>query len=323
MAQKNNSISLANVIATIGLVLITVFIFLGCFYSGDNIGISILKAVGWALLFTFLLWFLIKAKSADDDLKKWLVIEILTLVVYLIAAGISSPKVARFATVYMASSDLKATANSDIEKIRQGIDLFKTTEHRALSVTITGLENATNGEVSEELSDFVATNNFELNPQSINIFKEKWEAVIDNVTDSTLSSFSDVWDAELTRCNDLIQGWSVLKIPEAISTMTTIGEQVSAKLAEVSSTLPLPKIYRNDNGIYDIEEQHTTFNNAIDARFGQEINALGNFSIVGILVCLILHAMILFNYLVAYRSKKKRPQKSDMLFNDHGMTLKY
>lgn len=323
MAQKKNSITLANVIATIGIVLLTVFIFLGYFYTSDNIGISILKAVGWAFLFTLLLWFMIKAKGAEDDLKKWLVLEILTLVVYLIAAGISSPKVARFATIYVSSGDLKAAANTDIETIRQRIDMFKTKEHRALSVTITGLENATNGEVSEALTDFVADNNFELNQQSIDIFKEKWAAVIDNVTDSTLSSFSDVWDTELTRCNDLIQSWSVLKIPEAVSTMTNISNQVPAKLAEVSSTLPLPVIHRDGNGIYDIEKMHETGNYNMNAQFAEKINAMGSFSIVGILICLVLHAMILFNYLVAYRTKKKRPQKSDMLFNDHGMTLKY
>lgn len=321
--NKNNSISLANVIATIGIVLLTVALFLGHFYMGDNVGISIFKSVCWSLAFTFLLWFLIKAKTADEERTKWLVIELLTLAIYLVLAVLSSSKVSKFPTVYLSASEMKATANDDVFKINQVIDLFKSTERQALTNTVIGLENACNGEVSPSLEDFVTANDFELSQQSIDIFKEKWELVIDNVIDSTQTGYAEAWEAELDRCNDLIQGWSVLKIPEAVRTMSSIGEQVSAKLQEVSASLPLPVIHRTDDGIYDIEKEHETGTYPIDSQFMPSMDRVGSYSIIGIVFCVFLHAMILFNYIVAFRSKKKRPQKKDILFNDHGMTLKY
>lgn len=320
--NKNNSISLANVIATIGIVLLTVTLFLGHFYMGDNIGISIFKSVCWSLAFAFLLWFLIKAKTADEDRTKWMVIELLTLVIYLVLAVFSSSKVSKFPTVYLSAGELKATANDDVTKINQVIDLFKTTELQALTNTVSGLENACSGQVSLSLEDFVTANDFELNQQSIDIFKEKWEVVIDNVIDSTQTGYAEAWESELDRCNDLIQGWSVLKIPEAVRTMSGVGEQVSSKLQEVSASLPLPVIHRNDDGIYDIEKQHEAGAYSIDSLFMQAMDRVGCYSIIGIAFCVFLHAMILFNYIVAFRSKRKRPQKNDLLFNDHGMTLK-
>lgn len=322
MAQGKNSITLANVISTIGIVLLMVVLFLGHFYSGDNIGIGILKTAGWGALFTFLLWFMIKAKTAEEDQTKWLVIELVTLFIYLVAAGISSPKTARFATIYKSASELKASAHSDIEAIRQTIDKFKTEEHLALTNTVLGLQHASTHDVSQALTDFVAENNFELNEQSIAIFQEKWAGIIDNVTDSTLSSWDEPWQAELDRCDELIQGWNVLKIPGAVRSMSDFDVQVSEKLQEVSASLPLPNINcREDSTTFDIVARHVTKTYPIETRFVKDMADMSSYSIIGLLIFFILHIMILFSYLVAYRTKKRRPTKNDYLFNDKGMNI--
>ena len=318
--NKSNGVSLANVIAVVGIVLLSVFLFLGYFYSGDILGISIMKSAAWAAGFSLLLWLLIKAKTADTDTGKWKVIEGLLLFLYIIVALLSSNKVARFATVYSSSEELKAVATEDISHVRQGIAQFQSTENEALTNTITGLELAAQGESTQELKDFVADNGFELTDASIANFKEKWQDRIANVTDQDLNSFYDAWDDRLMEYNDMIQGWSVLKMPETANAMRDLGPQVSAKLEEISAGLPFPVIYKNEDDASEINRQHEGNHYPIVTTFADKFTNMSSYSIVGIALCLALHAMVLFNYLVVSRTKRVNPRKN-MYINDGGMRI--
>jgi hypothetical protein len=323
MAQnKSNGISLANIIATIGIVILLVFLFLGYFYSGDNLGIAILKASAWTAGFGILLWLLIKAKGADADLMKWRVIEGILLFLYIIIAVLSSNKVARFATIYASSDELKTAATEDIRLIRQGIETFQATENAALTNTITGLELASQGEVSDSLMEFVNANGFELTTASIANFKDKWQDRIENVTDQSQSSFYDAWDEELERCSEQIQGWSVLKIPEAVATMKDLAPQVTAKLEEISAGLPFPVIYKNEADVSDIVKNHEANAYPIAATFANRFIDMSSYSIIGIIICIVIHVMILFNYLVAYRTKRNRIKTNKNIpVNDGGLSI--
>ena len=308
MAQnKSNGISLANIIATIGIVILLVFLFLGYFYSGDNLGIAILKASAW---------------TADADLIKWRVIEGILLFLYIVIAVLSSNKVARFATIYASSDELKTAATEDIRLIRQGIETFQATENAALTNTITGLELASQGEVSDSLMEFVNANGFELTTASIANFKDKWQDRIENVTDQSQSSFYDAWDEELERCTEQIQGWSVLKIPEAVATMKDLAPQVTAKLEEISAGLPFPVIYKNEADVSDIVKNHEANAYPIAATFANRFIDMSSYSIIGIIICIVIHVMILFNYLVAYRTKRNRIKTNKNIpVNDGGLSI--
>jgi hypothetical protein len=321
MAQnKSNGISLANIIAVIGIVLLAVFIFLGYLYGGDVLGISILKAAAWAVGFSLLLFLLIKAKTAETDTGKWKIIEGLLLVAYIVCAVLSSNRVARFATIYSTSDDLKAEATEDIGRIREAVALFKSNENAALTNTVTGLELAALGESTPELLDFADQNGFELNSQSISNFKAKWQDRIENVTDNEQNSYSDAWEDALTRNGDLIQSWSVMKIPEAANAMKDFAPQVTAKLEEISATLPFPVIYKNEEDISEINKPHEAGQYPIEATFADTFFNKSSYSVVGIILCVVLHAMVLFNYLIAYRTKRRRPQKN-VYVNDGGMSI--
>ena len=322
MAQnKSNGISLANIIATIGIVLLLVFLFLGYFYSGDNLGIAILKAAAWTAGFGILLWLLIKAKTADTDLLKWRIIEGILLFLYIVIAALSSNKVARFATIYASSGELKAAATEDLSLIRQSIQKFQSTENAALTNTITGLELAAQGESTDQLMEFVDANGFELTPASIANFKDKWQDRIENVTDQAQSSFYDAWEDELERCTEQIQSWSVLKIPEAANAMKGLGPQVSAKLEEVSATLPFPVIHKNEADVSDIVKNHEPNQYPIATTFAERFSDMSSYSIIGVAICIVLHLMVLFNYIVAYRTKRNRIKRKSIPVNDGGMSI--
>lgn len=79
MAQKQNSgkVTVANILAAVGLVLLLVFTYFGHSYvSGGELGWDIVISVGITAFTAFLLWFLIKAKGAENELNKWRTISI-------------------------------------------------------------------------------------------------------------------------------------------------------------------------------------------------------------------------------------------------------
>ena len=89
MAKKQQAgrITIANIIAIVGIVLLLVFSFLGRSYmSGGELGFDIVIAVAITGFTAFLLWFLIKAKGAENNIDKWKKAELAALVVYIIFA---------------------------------------------------------------------------------------------------------------------------------------------------------------------------------------------------------------------------------------------
>ena len=79
MATNKSKITLADVLAVVGVILLAAAYFLGFLYRGDVLGISILKGVGLGAAFALLLWLLIKAKSARNYLRQWRIVEVVTL----------------------------------------------------------------------------------------------------------------------------------------------------------------------------------------------------------------------------------------------------
>lgn len=68
---KNGKVTIANVIAIVGVVLLMVFTFIGhSFMSGGELGMDIVVSVAITAFIAFLVWFMIKAKGAENELAK-------------------------------------------------------------------------------------------------------------------------------------------------------------------------------------------------------------------------------------------------------------
>ena len=90
--EKNkNGVTAGNVIALVGLAVIAVFTFMGHAYkSGGETGWDIITALVITAVTAFLLWFLIKAKGAKEQVEKWKKVEYTTLAVYIVFAVVAS-----------------------------------------------------------------------------------------------------------------------------------------------------------------------------------------------------------------------------------------
>ncbi|MCR5679915.1 MAG: hypothetical protein K6G08_06885 [Prevotella sp.] len=313
-AKDNNHISLANIISVIGIVLLAAALFLGYFYSGDNMGISALKALAWTIGFAVLLWFLIKAKSAINELKKWRVVEIITLVVYLALAVLSSGTAAKFFNIYAANGDLRKAAGDDVEALQQTIKQFKSDANNALSVTLDGMENADGNVLSSELQNFMDEQDLSsFDATSRDFFSEGAGGWRNKINDITLDkkSYDKSWENALKECSEQIDGWSVLEIPQAVRSLEDISEEIDVTLNALSKKLPFPEInYNSTTFEYEISKAYSPKEYSTETSFSEKLNAIKPYAPIGIIACVLIHLLILFNYFVAYRSDKIRPAKS-------------
>ena len=312
--KDNNHISLANIIAVIGIVVLAAALFLGYLYSGDNMGISALKALAWVVGFSVLLWFLIKAKSAVNERGKWRIVEVLTLVVYLALAVLSSGTAAKFFNIYASNGDLRKAASADIEALQQTIKQFKSDATSALDVTLDGMENADGNALSADLESYMAEQNLSsFDATSRDIFSEGaggWRNKINEIT-LDKKSYDKSWEKALKECSEQIDGWSVLEIPQAVRSMEEISQEIDTTLTALSKGLPFPEInYNSTTFEYEIAKAYSPKEYSTETSFSEKLNDIKPYAPVGIIACVIIHLLILFNYLVAYRSDKMRPTKS-------------
>lgn len=325
MKDKSNRITVANIIAVIGIVVLAAGLFLGYLYSGDNMGISGIKAAGWALGFTFLLWFLIKAKGAVNELGKWRIVEISTLVVYLALAVISSIPMSRFFNIYVANSDLRDAATADIETMNDGIRQFQDDANSALDVTLRGLRNAADNDISVTLSNYLMEQNFDaLDGSSINAFANGtggWRGKIESITLDG-QDYVEAWNDELDRCRTTIESWNVLEIPQAVQSLSDVSDEISQTLTDLSAELPFPVIERHAaTEEYTIVSRYEPSTYDFAPNVVSKLNGIKATGLVGIVICAFIHLLILFNYLVAYRSDKIRPTRRSNAAGGQGIML--
>lgn len=134
--QKTGRITIANIIAIVGLVLLLVFSFIGHSYlSGGELGWDIVISVGITAFTGFLLWFLIKAKGAENQLDKWRKIEYATLAIYIVFAIPASLMggIMHFFVVNDNKATIKSYAQADVKKINDLILEYKEFESQAIT----------------------------------------------------------------------------------------------------------------------------------------------------------------------------------------------
>ena len=85
--KQNKSVTIANIVSIVGLVLLLVFTYIGNSYmSGGEIGVDLFFSIIITAFTAFLLWLMIKAKGAENRVKMWKKVEYGTLGLYVLLA---------------------------------------------------------------------------------------------------------------------------------------------------------------------------------------------------------------------------------------------
>lgn len=307
--QKTGRITIANIIAIVGLVLLLVFSFLGHAYmSGGELGWDIFISVSITAITALLLWFLIKAKGAENNLDKWKKAEYATLVVYILFAILASLMggIMHFFVVNDNKEEIKKYAHEDLQKIEEMFKEYSEYEATAISTTGTGLQTATmQGAICDEsLNKFMEENRISHNRESAKNFENFQK---NNLIGSDFEKFHDSFESQKNEIENIVNGWSVMQIPFKAKQIEDLAEAASKQLTALSNNATLPNIHASSYDgrftIGDMQSKSFDIEGGIDSfKFRKALKNASGFSLVALFVVLLIHFLILFNYIVAYRT---------------------
>lgn len=306
--QKSNKITIANIVSMIGLVLLLVFTFIGHSYkSGGELGWDILISLGISGLTFFLLWFLIKAKTAENNLKKWKIAEFSSLAFYvLFSVGTAIfCGFTHFFVVNENKEEIKKYASSDLDKVENLFEDYYAFESDAISTTATGLRNATSkGQLWDaKLTEFMRENEISRTRASASNF----ETIQKNILiDSGYSKYYDTFSQQKSDILNVVQSWNAMMIPTQAKRIEEIASDVETELTNLSIHANLPIIFMGSSGKHTIGEyqkKEFKINDGIESfQFRKSIRDTTGFSFAAILVVILIHCLILFNYFAAFRT---------------------
>lgn len=249
--SKSNNISIANVLAVIGVVALGVLTYLGrAFISGGEMGISILWAVGVMAIATALLVIMIKAKGVETNFGMWRVFEISALVLYLGFAVLTAKTAVHFFVINDNKDKIKECALHDVEALK-----------KLNSNYLDAFDMA--GKNGNAVAD------------AIDRTERYWN---DNI-----QSLVDGWEAK-------IDNWSLFHIAGMAKEISSCYEDFYGELEKYKNGITI----KWDNYNIDLNPQ--------PMQFGEMLKSISGTSVLGLVVLVILHLMILLNYVLAYRS---------------------
>lgn len=315
--QKTEKLTIANIIAIVGVVLLMAFSYMGHSYmSGGELGWDILISVLISSFVSFLLWFLIKAKGAENNIDNWKKAEFAALAVYVVFAIPASlfGGIMQFFVVNDNKEAIKQFAEDDLKKIDSLFSEYTTYESRAIATTGAGLQNATRTDqiCDENLNNFMSQNNISHNNESAKNFERlKTEALIGTGFNSYHNKYKD----KRAEIKNAVSSWSIIQIPSKAKLIEELAKSAENELSRLSKKVKLPNItYDSDDGRYTIRgyqcKNFSVSEGSDSFQFKKALKETSGISFTALLVVLLIHFMILFNYLVAYRTSSIGVSKS-------------
>lgn len=304
--NNDGRLTLANFISFgLGLAVFAVTFWLGLLFFGKEMSTSIICAVLATLFFGIMLWLMIRAKSADADWGKWKFVEIAILSCYIVLAAFSIWPISRFFSVNSQSSEIKAAAQEDISAIEKQLKMFQEQEKQSLERTLTGMKTyissrRANG-TSREIEDFFADSKHmaSMTDMGVESYRNVWGRKIEKYIMDGMT-YGDAWNEAIGESKRQVERWNLIKVPQAVQTINNLSTEIGAKLTQMSESFPFPII---EGRTFARKSQPNSYA-ALQAKSPKVFSEIGDFSILGILVGIIIHLLILFNYFVTNRDRK-------------------
>jgi len=306
--KKDGKVSIANILALIGLAAIGVVLFFGFMIKSEDgsPGVPILlTAIIVAALGLFLV-FSIKAKSADNNPDKWKIVEWICLAAYIIVAAVSAPVFLHFFDVFSHKTELQNIAKSEIKAVDQIYESYTKQCKEARDNAVGQLENYYDSKrfgtknAVVEVDDWINTRitdngNVEFNKKNIDSWKNTATLLYEE------ASFID----ELKSVDSKIDNWDWMNLMV-----------VAKKLKEIDTNakgLVLNKVdsMKTNSGLFPVITEGTyvfngyykfNINDGPTPQFMQKLESTSVGSVLGFVLLFVFHFMILLNYLVTRRA---------------------
>lgn len=321
--QKSDRITIANVVAIVGLVFLLIFSFLGLMVKfGGSIGWPAIISVAITAVTALILLFLIKAKGAENEQEKWRMFEYGALATYVIFAIIAAlfGGLMYFFSINENKEELSNYAEEDLATIENLFTEYNTFWDKAIKKTEDACKNIGTSHCDDSLKQFIRNTDLDVyrEAKEKKLFEEEipGEAVAEKQLYDKFKKEHKSLTADLGR-------WNIFTIPFAARTIAKYAEEVPKCLDKHSIGANIPVIEENDNNKYTMDGQYALdFSSrkiAENLKMKKALQNAGGFSISGVCIALLIHLFILLNYIVANRSAYTSIRKNQK--NGGGITL--
>jgi len=294
--NKDSKIPLALWVTMVGLALFMVFTFIGGFLKTGDYAMNIIYAVGKTAVLALLIWFMTYAKGKEDHIELWKKVEIATVVVFVVVAVLFATPLLRFFSVNAEKEKIQNYAMADVKNIRDVIDTFKDAEMNRISNTTVGMKNCLGSSVQRtvQLQEFLDEEGVK-NNGTVELWSE------DRTND--LNTLCDRLNDSLDRCCNAVSNWQLFELPFSADTLSRLAQQVPVSLQRFDSINHFPSI-NIDQGKYTMSNSPVAVGAIPELQYPSLLTQKPAISVINVLLVILLNLVILFRYLLAYRSRK-------------------
>lgn len=295
MSDNNSSkVSIANIIALIGLAGLGVITFFGLMLSSDDgsLGTPVIGAVAFVAVLFFFLFMSIKAKGAESNTEKWRIVEYVCLACYIIVAVVFAKPFMRFFSVLTQKSELQQQAKAEIMALKSLYDEYNQQKDKFMKEAVEQIKNyqASKQGGKDSIAQYVA------GVGNVDTWASKAQKLV------------KMEDVQLMELNKRVSDWNLLDLPALASDLSKKDSTAVTKLEEKikinqSKHKLIPVIGGGGSKPY-VLTGYAQFNlkKTGGSKFAQMLKEGGTTSPVAWIVYAVLHLLVLLNYLVAPRS---------------------
>lgn len=303
MSQQNSGkISIANIIAIIGLAALGVITFFGALFKsadGKPSG-AILGAVALVAGLGFLLFMSIRAKTAEDNPDKWRYAEWASLALYVVVAVVFAFPFQRFFYVVSQKEAMQNQARTEIAAIKKLYQQYEQKRSEFLSLADEQIKNYKDSPQPGSANDDAAL------AQYVSGIGEQ-KSWLGNAT--TLTKLPE--DKQLKDLESKIISWNLMKIPSIASeleqkvntTWTSVTDRIK-KNETTHKLIPIIGGNLTDGYHFDgyVQPEQYELGEQPKAEFASMLKTVKGQSVLGWIIYVVLHLLVLLNYFVASRS---------------------
>lgn len=316
MSQKNKDrISIANVLALVGLAAIGVATFFGSLMQSSDGKPS--GAIIWSIVVVgvlgFLLFMSIHAKTSSDSKEKWRWVEWISLILFCVSAIFFSFSFQRFFYVLSQKDVMQEQARSEVRAIKGMLNDYTNQKKGAIEEAREQFENYSQ---SDQYRSKVKDALYNYYTQIVQDNVNNWAEKAAKITDLT------AYEKDLSDIEKRIDGWRLMELSSLAFDLenkeTAVWESIENKIADFEENNKLIPVVSGGVGQYRLEVNAFQFDldKKPDAQFAKMLRESNGHTILGWVIYVILILLILLNYGVASRSDYIDPNgltKGDVL----------
>lgn len=296
--KKSGNISIANIIALVGLAGIGVVTFFGILLhssDGKPAG-AIFGAAALTSGLGFLLFMSIKAKGAEDSPDKWRYVEWVCLGLYIVVALLFSEPFQRFFYILGEKDAMQVQARQEIKTIKSMYQAYEYQRKKFVNDAAEQLQNYNASGQQKTIRDDLAAY-----AKGIGTNIDSWAGNAEKLTKLTP-------DTQLKNIEDKIEGWSIMQLSMIANELETkdteawiMVEKKIKHFEEQNKLIPIVsgggiRPYKLDGyAQFELGEKPKP-------KFAQMLRNADGSTAIGWIIYIALNILVLLNYAVAART---------------------